>query len=288
MTAEQTQNATVFDKSDLVRTVLDVAIRKLCRAFEFEYDPDVMPRLEADGFLISSLNKNILKNDIFHTREYRSIYQFSVYRNLLYYLVRKARPEIVVETGVFHGLTSMWILKALHDNGTGRLISIDLPRREWARFFPGQEMGPGHQDEDELPDDVDPGWIIPDELKERWELLIGPSSHHLESVLDKNTVDLFIHDSDHSYENLKFELEASFAKAPDALVVADNFDMNHFVFEHLGKNDFGNMFIDDVDDWGDIRARAAVCRRRASESSHDRWQRQLEARKARSAEFASE
>ena len=41
----------------------------------------------------------------------------------------------VLETGVFHGLTTMWILKALEDNKKGKLISIDIKRSDWNKYF---------------------------------------------------------------------------------------------------------------------------------------------------------
>ena len=46
---------------------------------------------------------------------------------ILYLLVRKYRPSLVVETGVAQGVSSRFILEALKDNGEGKLISIDLP-----------------------------------------------------------------------------------------------------------------------------------------------------------------
>src|SRR5262245_31988484 len=42
---------------------------------------------------------------------------------LLYYCTRLARPRIVVETGVFDGLGSALVLKALEDSQCGRLCS---------------------------------------------------------------------------------------------------------------------------------------------------------------------
>ncbi len=42
-----------------------------------------------------------------------------------YLLLRHARPAHVVELGTFHGWSTTWILRALHDNGSGRLHSFD-------------------------------------------------------------------------------------------------------------------------------------------------------------------
>ena len=41
------------------------------------------------------------------------------YRLMLYLLVRKFRPEIVIETGVARGISSAYMLLAMQQNGTG-------------------------------------------------------------------------------------------------------------------------------------------------------------------------
>lgn len=47
----------------------------------------------------------------------------------LYLLIRAIKPAIVVETGVAAGISSSHILKALCDNGSGFLHSVDLPNQ---------------------------------------------------------------------------------------------------------------------------------------------------------------
>lgn len=49
---------------------------------------------------------------------------------ILYTIVRAYKPEIVVETGVAHGVTSAFMLCAMHENNKGHLYSIDLPPYE--------------------------------------------------------------------------------------------------------------------------------------------------------------
>lgn len=44
---------------------------------------------------------------------------------LTYLLLRDVRPAAVVEVGALHGWSTSWILRALRDNGTGRLHSYD-------------------------------------------------------------------------------------------------------------------------------------------------------------------
>jgi predicted O-methyltransferase YrrM len=45
---------------------------------------------------------------------------------ITYLLLRATRPEVVVELGALHGWSTSWILSALRDNGSGRLVSFDL------------------------------------------------------------------------------------------------------------------------------------------------------------------
>src|SRR5690606_12806542 len=48
----------------------------------------------------------------------------------LYRTVRERRPDLVIEIGMAYGVSTLTILSALQDNGTGRLISID-PYIDW-------------------------------------------------------------------------------------------------------------------------------------------------------------
>src|SRR2546421_5795229 len=116
----------------------------------------------------------------------------------LYAVVRAAKPRVIVETGVASGLSSAHILRALAANGTGTLHSIDLPNV---------------QEFSVLPEGRTSGWIVPDSLRSRWKLQIGDSRELLPRLLASlDRVDLFLHDSDHSYENMSFEFEQVFPR----------------------------------------------------------------------------
>lgn len=109
---------------------------------------------------------------------------------LLYALVRALRPEIVIETGVANGVSSSFILKALDRNDRGHLYSIDLPCREGISVPFGKHLG----------------WIIPDELRYRWRLLLGESTKVLPRLLNSlKYVDIFLHDSRHLYKTMMKE-----------------------------------------------------------------------------------
>lgn len=136
----------------------------------------------------------------------------------VYALVRLLRPANVVETGVADGTTSAYILQALEDNRRGHLYSIDLPSE---RLPPGQA----------------PGWIVDESLRHRWTLRIGPSSQLLEPLLNElGSIDLFLHDSLHTYDNMVFEYRAAwpFLKE-DGLFLSHDVGRNAAFFDFAGE-----------------------------------------------------
>lgn len=249
-----------MDRIESVKKTLEYNIRKFCSVFSVDYNWDIIEELEQDTDFLDAINVQIASNDVFRTRRFESIYHFSVYRNFVYYMIRVLKPQGVVETGVFHGLTSAWILKAIDSNGSGTLISIDLPRRDWEKYFPGVSLDfYGLQELHEFPTDGMPGWVIPDPLRSNWQLILGSSHQHLEQICSDNLVDFFIHDSDHSKEIMKYECETVWERFSDTWVVIDNFDLNNFTYEHLSNNPLMHMVLDDLDDGLNIKPRAAIC-----------------------------
>lgn len=136
---------------------------------------------------------------------------------LAYALVRAIRPAVVIETGVATGVTSAHVLAALADNDHGVLESIDLP--------PGDLVGTGLV-----------GDAVPDELRSRWRYHWSTARRRLPALLEAHRgrgPRLFIHDSDHSYENMRWELETAWrALEPGDWVMADDVDL------HDAFNDF--------------------------------------------------
>jgi hypothetical protein len=128
---------------------------------------------------------------------------------LCYVLCRVTRPTTVLETGVAYGVTSAFILKALEVNGCGCLHSVDLP-----------PLGP---DADQFV-----GILIPKPLRHRWRLHRGASKRVLPSLLPRlKQVDVFVHDSLHTYRNMKWEFDmVTPYLAPGAIVIADDIDGN--------------------------------------------------------------
>ena len=88
----------------------------------------------------------------------------------LYALLRTVQPEVVVETGVANGFSTAFSLLALQANGAGHLHSIDLPREVGRDYEPGTFYeGEGRAG---IPHGSEPGWLIPQGLKERWTLIL--------------------------------------------------------------------------------------------------------------------
>lgn len=141
---------------------------------------------------------------------------------MLWALVRTRKPEVIVETGVCNGLSSSIILEALELNGTGRLVSVDLPEfsdpeLNTVKFWEGKGGAV-------IPAGRAAGWLVPADRKHRWNLELGKSSELLDKIFaDTGKVDIFIHDSEHSYENQMFEFTEGFKalKSGGVLVATD-------------------------------------------------------------------
>lgn len=124
---------------------------------------------------------------------------------ILYTIIRLLKPENVLETGVASGISSAYILTALKDNRKGKLISIDLPY-EVDKDYPSDYMK--EEGRAFIPKNKTSGWLIPEELKNRWQYLLGKSSEKLPEILkDILSVDFFLHDSEHNYQNMFWEYE---------------------------------------------------------------------------------
>ncbi len=136
----------------------------------------------------------------------------------LYALVRLLEPEHVVETGVSSGVSSAHLLAALKRNRRGRLHSIDLPTRQEGPTLKAGEspvsLPPGH----------DTGWAVPERLRARWDLRIGPAQALLPALAKElPRIGLFLHDDLHTPEHLAFELETIRSRLPpSSVVLADN------------------------------------------------------------------
>ena len=126
-------------------------------------------------------------------------FRIPCWQSFLYVLCRLMKPDIVVETGVAMGYSSAHILQALSDNERGFLHSVDLPDVSYV-------LDDGKLHRDPLPSHAGSGFGVPKELRKRWTLHIGRSSEVLPVLLSQlGRIDIFVHDSEHTYTNMMFE-----------------------------------------------------------------------------------
>jgi predicted O-methyltransferase YrrM len=118
--------------------------------------------------------------------------------DLLETLVLHLKPEMVVETGVANGASTRRILSALSQNrGNGKLISCDIDDR------------------------VATAELMADP---RFEFVkIGSPSDFSDLVERLDKIDVFYHDSDHSYNHQLFEYSTVWEKLPPGgILVSDD------------------------------------------------------------------
>jgi hypothetical protein len=110
-----------------------------------------------------------------------------------YAVVRAVKPHSIVETGIANGVSSAYVLLAMERNQIGVLRSIDI--NDGSFLPPGKQVG----------------WVVPEWLRERWKMYLGDSKELLAGILaDALPLDVFIHDSLHTYEHMKFEYEVAY------------------------------------------------------------------------------
>jgi len=183
--------------------------------------------------IITDYENAVASIPAWETKHFPSVWAFRSFRILLYSLVRDMKPGIVVETGVLHGMTSGFILEALAQNGSGSLTSIDLP--SLARTGPSNKDGYN----DTLPENRKTGWLVPSRLKDRWDLRLGASIDVLPKVLEScSSIDMFIHDSEHSYETMWFELTAAWGSLREGgVLICDNVEANTAFYDFCRRVD---------------------------------------------------
>lgn len=150
-----------------------------------------------------------------------------VYRDY-YALTRKLQPEVLVETGVCNGISTLYFLLALAENQRGVLHSIDYPyfADESLKEFRAETFA--KYGGAAIPADETPGWIVPDELHDQWTLWTGKSQRRFpELVAEIGEFDIFLHDSEHSVPCMMFEYELAWEHLTDGgILLSDDVDWN--------------------------------------------------------------
>jgi len=132
----------------------------------------------------------------------------------LYALTRWRRPAIVVESGGFLGMSSAFLLKALVDEG---LTTAKLYSMEWS-------------------EDCDQGALIPNELRSQFVPLRGKVEDFMRSDELPSFIDMFLHDSSHSYRHMLWEFRQFWRRLRDGgLLVSHDVHMNAAFPEFVAK-----------------------------------------------------
>jgi hypothetical protein len=125
-------------------------------------------------------------------------------RLMWYPIVRALKPRVIVEAGIHEGLGSEMFLCALRRNGRegfpGRLISFDVYQ--------------------------DTGWLVHPDLRSNWQVVLEPTTTGLNRVLQDVRVDLFVHETPHTEELIRTELDAVMRHAGDRLAIIDSSGMS--------------------------------------------------------------
>lgn len=154
----------------------------------------------------------------------------------LYWIVRRTKPRTIVQTGVSNGLSSAFMMLALAKNGPqGRLHVVDFPYI----FNPADpawtQQGKLHGVV--IPEGKSSGWMVPDVYRDRFEVEIGDAKALLPPLIDRvGAIDMFFHDSDHTYGHMMFEFEQVMRKlAPNSVIVADDISWNESLWDFADK-----------------------------------------------------
>jgi hypothetical protein len=145
----------------------------------------------------------------------------------VYKTIRYLKPELVVETGVQNGATTELILGAMVLNKKGKLYSIDC--------------GSIVSESSDKTWDGNPGQYVRTELRDRWDLRLGLSKDVLPVLVEElkasgKTIDVFHHDSDHSTENIEFEMRTVLPVMSDNSIICMH-DRQNRCFESLPKHE---------------------------------------------------
>ena len=168
---------------------------------------------------------------------------YGLQRILLYCLVRELKPEVVVETGVYYGGNSVFILGALAKNNRGKLISIDYPQNKMDVTALGLRH-PWVGETEVYTDKYEPGFIIPESLKARFELIIGDSTAILPKL--NLAVDLFVHDSEHTLTHVLSELNLIWEKlTPNGIAFVDDIDWSNGFYSFVTSNNLYPLLLTD-------------------------------------------
>ena len=136
---------------------------------------------------------------------------------LMYLLIRIAKPDNVMETGVAKGVSTFFITNALSKNGNGSLISVDISG-DVATFLNGEE-------------------------RKRWKLKVLNTSYNPRKQFHKilnecPPLSIYLHDGDHSYMWQRMEYDLALQKLKGGgILLSDDVDSSYAFIDSLRNSD---------------------------------------------------
>ena len=170
----KTNDAVMSFKFSRAQTVLN----ELSKKFNIQITPNFNELIEDLKNLDTVLNKEKKEYGVGGGTKFNNL--------ILYFLVKKLKPKIVIETGVAAGVSSYFILKAMYENKKGKLISIDLPNYTAHKGYINKD---GILDKTYTPKTKGVGWVVPENFRKNWQLILGDSMKILPQI--KNKIDIF-------------------------------------------------------------------------------------------------
>jgi predicted O-methyltransferase YrrM len=145
---------------------------------------------------------------------------------LLYLLVRTLHPRTVLETGIANGQSSFFLLRALAKNGAGNLVSVDVSS--------------------------DTGGLVDESERRDWRVCILDRHRKRAQLRDLvrsvPPIDLFLHDSEHTYSSQMFEYTlVSERLARGGVLVTDDADGSYAFLDFCKRGGRTGMLLVDRD-----------------------------------------
>jgi hypothetical protein len=204
-------------------------------------------------------NKNFRENilGLFLRAPFQTVDWFGFERIALYCITRYLKPKNVVETGVFYGGNSAFILLAILKNKVGTLHSVDYPQSEMDdNALVARHAWVG--DSEFYDSRINPGFIIPDYLRLNWDLTIGDSLRYLEQF--GNEIDFFIHDSEHTLRHVMAELNLVWPRmAAHGVALVDDIDWSNGFYKFIVEQHLFPLLLTD-NGKDDLRVRTGLFR----------------------------
>lgn len=221
-----------FDVDEYCGHLSDIAGCSMARARDV-YDQCVNG--EMAKVYASAYDQSLLPFDPFQIRRHWVGFEVNAGLDRItgYCLTRLLKPDVFIETGIMWGEMSLFVLQAMKENGHGELHSFDIGWEQVNTDY-GTPIG-----------EHDIGFLVPNELRGSWEMHIGDSLELLPGVLEEvSPVDVFYHDSLHTYDHMLGEYKAVYPHMVDGGVLMS---------EDIHQNDAWDDFLQSHETQGDVR-----------------------------------